>query len=67
MKFGLIKMGCSDSIDSNSDVDCNGRGECVELNQGNKTCICEIKFNGDYCSSFNKYYYAGEHLSVMMG
>ena len=67
MQFGLIKMGCSEesSVESSAehDVPCNGRGECVVGPKGNETCICEIKFTGDFCSNFNKTYHAGTTLT----
>lgn len=60
MKFGLMKMGCSLESNSDNSIPCSGRGECVLGPKGNETCICEIKFTGDFCSNFNKTYHAGE-------
>lgn len=56
MKMG----GCADEESNINEIPCNGRGECVLSIKGNETCICEIKFTGDFCSSFNKTYHAGE-------
>jgi hypothetical protein len=64
MKFGLEKMGCSIESSSANDIPCNGRGECSGP-KGNETCICEIKFTGDFCSNFNKTYHAGESWEII--
>lgn len=34
--------------------DCSGRGECY-----NGTCLCEIRFSGEYCDGPNLPYHAG--------
>lgn len=56
-------MGCTTSPQSNvnhqvsssdQEMMCNGRGEC-----DNGTCICEIRYSGDECRSFNLPYHAG--------
>jgi hypothetical protein len=58
MRLELMKMGCADDEHNNSEMPCNGRGECAGP-KGNETCICEIKFTGDFCSNFNRTYHAG--------
>lgn len=61
MRFELMKMGgCAEDDSKTNELLCNGRGECVLGPKGNETCICEIKFTGDFCSNFNKTYHAGE-------
>ena len=61
MRFELMKMGgCADDESNTNEIPCNGRGECVLSAKGNESCICEIKFTGDFCLSFNKTYHAGE-------
>ncbi|KAF5274094.1 hypothetical protein FQR65_LT04492 [Abscondita terminalis] len=42
----MSELGCTS--------DCSGRGECH-----NGTCVCEIRFSGDYCDGPNLPYYAG--------
>lgn len=67
----LTLMKCnSDSITSNnfpnqpsfdiqSVVPCSGRGDCL-----NGTCMCEIRYSGDECDSYNIPYHAGKFIKI---
>ncbi|XP_059618468.1 uncharacterized protein LOC132262966 [Phlebotomus argentipes] len=50
-------MGCSSTALGEAPPDdqtCSGRGDCL-----NGTCLCEIRYSGDECSTFNLPYHAG--------
>lgn len=42
------------AIPEDSVTPCSGRGDCL-----NGTCLCEIRYAGDECASFNLPYHAG--------
>ena len=48
---------CKNKLDQNdhsSNSGCMNRGECF-----NGSCICEIRFSGEDCESYNSSYHAG--------
>lgn len=47
-------MGCS-AVSLVNDKSCSGRGDCL-----NGTCLCEIRFSGEDCTTFNIPFYAGK-------
>lgn len=42
-------------------IPCSGRGDCL-----NGTCLCEIRYTGDECASFNLPYHAGMCLLIII-
>lgn len=42
------------ALQNDSVTPCSGRGDCL-----NGTCLCEIRYAGDECASFNLPYHAG--------
>lgn len=59
----VLRNMCKNKLDQNdhsSNSGCMNRGECF-----NGSCICEIRFSGEDCESYNSSYHAGKHSNTI--